>query len=800
MPIFDKTPTIFILVLAWVASSVLAAQHGPRAEHAPVLLANGVQIAFSSLTGLKITSGSVGNDTILETPPTFLLASTGSTNISDSSGNFELISEATDSRTFRCGGTQATQTLQRFDKVNDSRVVLGGKLGSEGCAVDWKIVISSDGDDAGAVRLSASVTPAEGKGERVRAVSLRYKSGKKEQFYGLGSQPSFLGLRGVRVPVWSREGGVGRGDQPVTEYLNRNASLSGAFAGGSGLTTYTTIRSWTSTKGRWGILRGSRFAIIDLDSQNFGRTFTDTATPRATEPVLPSQQQGEGVVTITYDAPILSLDLGMSTTNKTDGKKKQVPALLQAVSAMTRITGRQPPLPSWTHSGAVLGIQGGQTKVETVVQEAASHRLPLAGVWLQDWCGTHLQPGAYNISVSRLWWNWEPDSQLYPTWADWVEHLNSTYGVRTLSYINTFLANVSSKPTGFKRNFYREAIEQRRFVLNQTVLNQTMGKEEIPWTITSGPGIDAGLLDLSKAETRHWFKDLVKEQIFSAKVSGAMQDFGEYLSVATDVHIASSGDMDRRELALVGDGEAEKPANFHNQYPLEWAKLLYEVSQELGLTEEVVGFHRSATTFSAPHTNLFWVGDQNINFARHDGLRSVIPAAIHMGFSGFGVTHSDIGGYTNTLSSSFNITRSKALLGRWGEVGAFTSALSRTHEGNIPTVNQQAYSDRDTWAYHRHNTKLFVALAPYRQKLLDAYYAHGWPLIRPSSLYAAYGSSDTETESGNWTFFLGDRLWISPIYDAVDDVNLGRQNVTIMLPKLNYAQGADVKYRHIWTN
>ena len=83
------------------------------------------------------------------------------------------------------------------------------------------------------------------------------------------------------------------------------------------------------------------------------------------------------MVTITYDAPILSLDLGMSTTNKTDGKKKQVPALLQAVSAMTRITGRQPPLPSWTHSGAVLGIQGGQTKVETVVQEAAPTVSPL---------------------------------------------------------------------------------------------------------------------------------------------------------------------------------------------------------------------------------------------------------------------------------------------------------------------------------------------------------------------------------------------------------------------------------------
>lgn len=291
---------------------------------------------------------------------------------------------------------------------------------------------------------------------------------------------------------------------------------------------------------------------------------------------------------------------------------------------------------------------------------------------------------------------------------------------------------------------------------------------------------------------------MVKEQIFSAKVSGAMQDFVEYLSTAPDVHIASSGNLTSQELALVGDGEEDKPSTFHNQYPFEWAELLYEVSQELGLTDEAVGFHRSASTFSAPHTNLFWVGDQNIDFAKHDGLRSVIPATIHMGLSGFGISHSDIGGYTNTLSPSFNITRSKALLGRWGEVGAFTSAIFRTHEGNIPTVNQQAYSDNDTWAYHRHNTNLFVAIAPYRQKLIAEYYEHGWPLVRPTSLYAE--QAQEEAASGNWTFFLGDKIFVAPIYDAVDEVNLGKQNVTIALPKLKDNERVEAQYRHIWTN
>jgi hypothetical protein len=38
-------------------------------------------------------------------------------------------------------------------------------------------------------------------------------------------------------------------------------------------------------------------------------------------------------------------------------------------------------------------------------------------------------------------------------------------GVRTLSYVDTFLANVTSKPSGFTRNFYLEAVKEGRFVM-----------------------------------------------------------------------------------------------------------------------------------------------------------------------------------------------------------------------------------------------------------------------------------------------------------------------------------------------
>lgn len=162
---------------------------------------------------------------------------------------------------------------------------------------------------------------------------------------------------------------------------------------------------------------------------------------------------------IQYEGNSISGWLGRAT----DGNP-----LLEATGALTKITGRQPELPAWVNDGAILGIQGGQDFVEEVIQDALNAGLPLASVWLQDWSGTRLQAGSYGIYVHRLWWNWEPDTTLYPSWAEWVPYLRDEYNVRTLSYVNTFLANVSTKSTGYNTSFYDIAKGEGRFVANSS--------------------------------------------------------------------------------------------------------------------------------------------------------------------------------------------------------------------------------------------------------------------------------------------------------------------------------------------
>lgn len=140
---------------------------------------------------------------------------------------------------------------------------------------------------------------------------------------------------------------------------------------------------------------------------------------------------------------------------------------------------------------------------------------------------------------------------------------------------------------------------------------------------------------------------------------------------------------------------------FHNQYPYLWAQFQREVVEELGLQDEALIFHRSAAMGSNRYMNLFWAGDQNVDWGLEDGIKSVVPILGHMGLSGYAHSHSDIGGYTDTLTyDGFNITRSAELLGRWGELAAVSSSVFRSHEGKAHT--QMAKKIRLLIAYRKH--------------------------------------------------------------------------------------------------
>lgn len=408
---------------------------------------------------------------------------------------------------------------------------------------------------------------------------------------------------------------------------------------------------------------------------------------------------------------------------------------VECIKAVGDLLGRQPRLPQWVHDGMWLGVQGGTDVVKKKLQDALDAGVKVSAVWAQDWVGRRI-----TWFGKRLFWNWKYNKDLYPNLPDFIQEL-SNKNIKFLGYINCFLNS--------EGDLYKEAVEKGYLVKN---------KDESVYQFDT-TGIIAGILDLTNPQTCTWIKNVIKENMIGIGLAGWMADFGEYLETDVKLYSGESAEM------------------YHNRYPAEWARVNYEALQEAGKAGEVVFFTRAGYTGTSRYSTVMWAGDQLVNWSMNDGLASVIPAGISLGFCGIGYFHSDIGGYTALAW----IKRSKELFMRWAELGAFT-AVMRTHEGNRPDTNWQFNSDNETLAHLAKMTKVHAALKPYLEHCKDEYHNNGLPLMR--HLYIHY-PDDTTVHSLKYEYLLGRDLLIAPVYKP------RRKKWKVYLPKDRWV--------HVWT-
>lgn len=396
----------------------------------------------------------------------------------------------------------------------------------------------------------------------------------------------------------------------------------------------------------------------------------------------------------------------------------------------TEWVGRFPALPDWFHQGAIIGLQGGADKVRKNLRALEQNKAPVTAFWLQDWVG-----GRKTSIGKQLWWNWELDEQLYPDWEELREELNNK-NIKLLSYINPFLVDSSDKGNA-KRILVHEAMEHGYLIKNEQ-------GEPYPIQNTS---FFAYLIDLSNPQAQRWIKDVIKEQVLSTGVHGWMADFAEALPFDAVLHSGTT-------------------AEWHNRYPVEWAKVNREAIQEAGKEGEVVFFHRAAFTQSPKYSTLMWMGDQLADWGKEDGLHSAVIGLLSSGFSGFSINHGDIGGYIATTPPNipfpipgFAHRRSKELLMRWTECFSCT-AVFRTHEGNQPTRHTQIDHDEETLIHFAKFSRLFAALHPYRSQLLQEACEKGFPVVR--SMGFVYPELANQRDCTT-QFFLGDDILMAPV-------------------------------------
>jgi alpha-glucosidase len=409
-----------------------------------------------------------------------------------------------------------------------------------------------------------------------------------------------------------------------------------------------------------------------------------------------------------------------------------LPAL---VTSLSDFFGRPAPLPDWALEGAIVGLKDGANSFARleVIRDAGA---AVSGLWCEDWCG--IRDTSFG---RRLFWDWQWHRERYPDLPGKIAALR-TDGIRFLGYANPYLA--------VDGPLYAEALAEGHLALTKD--------GSAPYNVDFGE-FDAGLVDFTRAESADWFAErIIGREMLDIGIAGWMADFGEYLP--TDVALADGTD------AMLA----------HNLWPVLWAQVNAKAVAARGKAGDALFFMRAGFSGVQRHCPLLWAGDQSVDFTRHDGIGTVITAALSAGLVGNAASHSDVGGYTSVLQN----VRTEELLLRWIELGAFTPVM-RSHEGNRPALNLQIDSSPALLAHFARFSQLHAALAPYVRSLRDEAATSGLPFQRPLFLL----DPDPEHFSIHDQFAYGADMIVAPV------IIEGATNRTVVLPR--------GKWRHLFT-
>ncbi|WP_066780889.1 alpha-glucosidase [Sphingomonas sp. CCH5-D11] len=516
-----------------------------------------------------------------------------------------------------------------------------------------------------------------------------------ERFWGGGEQMSYVDMAGRRFPMWTSEPGVGRDKSTLMTFqCDRDHRSGGDY--------------WNTNYPQPTYLSSRRYALhVDTTAYSCF-DFREAAAPEIEIWEIPSR---------------IELFAG-----------DRFAAIVDQLSLRF---GRQPQLPAWAYSGAILGLKDGTRsfeRMEAILDAGAV----VTGLWCEDWVGLRVTSFG-----KRLFWDWKANEARYPGLRQKIAELNDR-GIRFMGYVNPYLAVDGTQ--------YVEAAEAGYLALK-------LDADE-PYIVDFGE-FDCGIVDFTNPAAAEWFADrVIGREMLDIGLSGWMADFGEYLPTDVRLHDGSDGML------------------AHNAWPTLWAEVNAHAVASRGRTGDAVFFMRAGFTGVGAHCPLLWAGDQCVDFSRHDGIGTVIRAALSSGLVGNAYHHSDLGGYT----SLYDNVRTPELLMRWSELSAF-SPVMRSHEGNRPDSNLQLDGDAAVLAHFVAMTKVHAALAPYVASLSAEAATTGLPLQRAMFL-------DYEDDAACWgvetQFAYGRDLIVAPVIEA------GAERWRAYLP-----EGAE--WRHLWS-
>ena len=213
------------------------------------------------------------------------------------------------------------------------------------------------------------------------------------------------------------------------------------------------------------------------------------------------------------------------------------------------------------------------------------------------------------------------------------------------------------------------------------------------------------------------------------------------------------------------DPDGKKGLTVVNQYPQEFVKVNQDAIRDAGREGDCFLFANSGFSDTAPivATSL---SDRvsSLQEQKDGGMMTALNGIINGGASGFALGHCAVSMAVPGKKGKGISSRSREILCRWLEMMAFTT-LFRTHDGEgFVNSSMSAYEDSAVLDQLTRWSKVYKALANYRQNLLSEASFQGWPVVRHPLLHYPEDKHFLQGE-GAPSFMLGTSLYVAPVME-----------------------------------
>jgi alpha-D-xyloside xylohydrolase len=399
------------------------------------------------------------------------------------------------------------------------------------------------------------------------------------------------------------------------------------------------------------------------------------------------------------------------------------PGLKDLVRRTAEVVGLPPLPPVWLF-GVWKTSVGGQSEVIAEMQRLRDLNVPVSAVFAFDAVDSDANLGWPDVTFAGR------HAGAYPDPRGFTDTLHGL-GFKVLNY--------------FTADFHLDRPNYQEPASHGFLIKRPDGRVYVH------PAFQVAWLDYSDPDAVLWWAASWRRALDVLGYDGGMLDLGELIPPDAALADGSSG------------------LQSHNRYPLLYARAAWEAASAARPDGDFALVLRSGAAGAQRFQSAQWNGDAVMRWQGPDGLKSMLPAALSFGLSGFPYWHAEAAGY---VQADLDHDAERELWLRWLQLASWT-ALLRDHLGDHQRSPIDVWLDQGTLSAFGDAARVHASLVPYLYSLAAEASQTGVPMLRYLPMEAPDDPRAWQEED---SYFLGPTFLVAPVLEP------GATTRTLYLP------------------